>query len=264
MFIADFLMVQSASILNTETHQPEGPEVRERILAFLRSQHQSNLEKNLEELLTLDGGFVERFHFFMPLIDETAKERLLISGCSAGSELLVARRFGFQELFGTEVTKELVDIARMRLQSGMMVDLYDGSHLPYKDNSFSMIYSGHVIEHTPSPRDYFAEHLRVLRPGGYFFLEFPNRYHTRELHTGLPSLEWLPLALRNKALSFMASSFSPAKKHQRPYYDLVRRTLQPVSVWQIRKYLRDFGTPRSRIIAIQMPAPGFVRMLLYK
>lgn len=191
---------------------------------------------------------------------------MLISGCAIGSEQIVARRFGFKEAFGVEVVKDLVEIAKIRLEDypGCHVDLYDGSRLPFPAEHFSTVYSGHVIEHTPSPFRYFAEHMRVLRPGGFFFIEFPNRYHWRELHTGTLSFEWLPGPLRKAALSFMASRYSPASKEHKRLYQLVQTTLQPISIWQLKRYLRKLGLRSSRIVACQIPAPGFVRVLIRK
>ena len=64
---------------------------------------------------------------------------------------------------------------------------YEGTFLPYDDAQFFVVASGHVIEHTNDPFIYLSECMRVLRVGGYLSLEFPNRYHHTELHTGLPS-----------------------------------------------------------------------------
>jgi SAM-dependent methyltransferase len=238
-------------------------EARELIRNWLISEGQWNLEANLEQLTDLEGGFVDRFNFFMPYIPESSRESVLISGCSAGSEHFVARRFGFQKVYGTEVDKSLVDIATFRLEeeSDFFVSHYDGVKLPFSDLSFSFVYSGHVIEHTYNPALYFAEHLRVIKSGGYFFLEFPNRYFYRELHTNTHSFEWLPLYLRNMVLRLFGSPLLNKNAEKRHMYNLVRTTLLPVSMWQIRHYLKN-SKRGGRVIAIQYPAPGYVRCLL--
>jgi len=259
-------MITAPGLPSVEVSNRTADTARERLRAYLTKSGQWSVEKNIDELFDLAGGFVGRFDFFLPHLPEQAFDRILISGCAIGSEHIVAQRVGFKEAFGTEVSQELVDIAKLRLEghSNCRVDYYNGLRLPYPAEHFTTVYSGHVIEHTSSPFEYFAEHMRVLKPGGFFFLEFPNRYHWTELHTGTFSFEWLPLALRSLALKAAASSFSPASAKNREFYDLVRRTLQPVSNWQLRQFMRKLGLKSSKIVATQVPAAGFMRALIRK
>lgn len=233
--------------------------------SYMERIHQSNKEKNINELLSPDTC-AERFLWFLPFIDLAAKNRILVSGCAIGSELLVAERYGFLNIIGTEVDPALMEIARLRLRSKehMRIDAYDGLHLPYADEHFSMICSAHIIEHTSAPELYFQEHMRVLKPGGYFYLEFPNRYHHTELHTGLPSVEWLPHRLRRSVLRLLSSRFSPFSVYTKQYYNLILLTLQPIGIPQIRRFLKRSRSPDSAIVALQIPLPGFVRLLIRK
>lgn len=221
---------------------------------------------HVRELMTLDGGFLSRFQYAVPQLPDSAFRRLLISGCSAGSEMIVARQFGFQEIHGTEVAQAYVDICRKRLAggSGFEVVCYDGGRLPYANSRYSCVISAHIIEHTPSPFDYLREHMRVLEPGGWMFLEFPNRYHWRELHTRLPSVEYLPGPLRRAVLKLLSSRWSPLSAQSRQRYESVLNTLSPVSIWQVRSYLRKMGLHESRIVHHYAPAPGYTRMLIEK
>lgn len=220
----------------------------------------------MNQLFSLDSGVRDRFNYFAPRMPESARRRLLVSGCAAGSEMVIARGFGFQEIFGTEVVQDYVDITNQRLtgQGGFRALVYDGRDLPFANHTFSSVVSGHIIEHTPSPYYYLREHMRVLAPGGFLFLEFPNRYHRIELHTGLPSVEYLPAPLRLLGLRLLASRVSNFSPEQRRRYDDIRQTLQPVSVWQIKSYLLRMGFPHARIIHHYAPAPGYTRMLITK
>lgn len=250
-----------------EPGSPERDEetARELLRRYLQSINQPNVDKNVEELMSTIG-FEGRFSFFVPRLDSSAADRLLISGCAVGSEHIVAKRFGFNEVYGTEVTSEYVQIASSRLRStpGCFVDFYGGKGLPYANDFFSCVYSGHVIEHTPDPFYYFMEHFRVLRPGGYFFLEFPNRYHWKELHTGVVSIEWLPKPLRAQLCKYLGGSRSPFSDRTRLAYRDILATLQPISVWQLKSYLKRLRARSSKVVAIERPVPGFVRVLLQK
>ena len=233
-----------------------------RLRDHLLKNGQPSPESNLASLLDPDAG---RFEYFNRYLPTEAFGRLLVSGCAVGSEMILARNlFGFKEVCGSDVNGSLIDLAQRRLkgQAGFSAILYDGKTLPYRDSTFSAVVSAHVIEHTASPLRYFLEQLRVLAAGGFLFLEFPNRYHTTELHTGLPSLEWLPWPLRNWGLRFKASRYSTASALERVHYDEVRRELRPVSVWQARLWLRLFSL--GRIVHHYDPAPGYSRIVIQK
>src|SRR5690242_16931891 len=107
--------------------QDREEEAKSRIVNYLRGIGQSNVEKNAFELLSPDQ-FDGRFDFFAPRLDASAKKRLLISGCAIGSEHIAARKYGFREIHGTEITKELVEIAEYRFsdEDDFHFRLYDG------------------------------------------------------------------------------------------------------------------------------------------
>jgi SAM-dependent methyltransferase len=246
------------------------PETEAQCEALLRelliSQNYPMVEVNVQHLMAVDRAFADRFSYFTSRIPETAYRNLLISGCAAGSEMIVARKHGFQRIHGTEIRQRYIDICQQRLAGaeGFEVVLYDGRRLPYPDNYFSAIMSGHIIEHTPSPYAYLREHLRVLEPGGAFFLEFPHRYHYKELHLKVPSGEFLPRPLRWMVYRCLASRISPLSAQTKKHYATILRMLSPVSVWQIRLYLWWLGYPEARVAHRFSVAPGISRVLIIK
>jgi SAM-dependent methyltransferase len=223
------------------------------------------VEKNVDELMTLEGHFVERFNYVREHLRPGDERRLLVSGCAVGSELIAAMRYGYREVSGTEVVRRYVEIATRRLArgSGFDVRLYDGLHLPWPDRTFTAIVSAHIIEHTRRPPEYLREHFRVLSEGGLLFLEFPDRYHRRELHTNLPSVEWLPSVARSLVLRGL--EICPVvPKQARLYYREVRTELHPISMWQIQLWATVATRGRCRIVHAYHPAPGYTRCILRK
>ena len=46
--------------------------------------------------------------------------------------------------------------------------------LPFKDNSIDGVYMIHVFEHLEKPYDFVKEIWRILKPGGFFYLQVPH------------------------------------------------------------------------------------------
>jgi ubiquinone/menaquinone biosynthesis C-methylase UbiE len=190
--------------------------------------------------------------------------RILVTGFAIGSEMIAARRLGFAAVHGVEVERELVAICQERLRR--LADMhplhYDGDRLPYGDESFAVVASGHVIEHTVDPALHLAECMRVLQPGGLLSLEFPTRFHHTELHSGLPSLEWLPRRLRSRALSALGSRLAPLPAGvKRRWRDLLASGLQQISLGSVRAGLRRAGCD-WRLVHSTRAAPGIVRCIV--
>jgi SAM-dependent methyltransferase len=133
---------------------------------------------------------------------------VLSSGCSSGGDMQVFAERGAAKVYGVEVDANLARLAQLRFQEARLAhiaqaDLYNGKSLPYAADCFDIVLSFHVIEHTQDPPGYFAELVRVLRPGGVILLELPNRYYPQEQHTLLPYFHYLPIQLRNRFINWM-------------------------------------------------------------
>lgn len=51
----------------------------------------------------------------------------------------------------------------------------DTLSLPFLDNSFDIVISSEMIEHTPNPENVIFELIRILKPGGYIVITTPNK-----------------------------------------------------------------------------------------
>ena len=69
----------------------------------------------------------------------------------------------------------------------------DGCCLPFKNNSFDLVFSSAVLEHVGDrerQKQFLAECVRVS--SRYVFLTTPNRWYPFEFHSALPFVHWLP------------------------------------------------------------------------
>lgn len=192
------------------------------------------------------------------------RSAVLISGMGVGGEMLAARERGAGAVYGVEVDAPSLEFCRLRFTGleGLFPRLYDGENLPFEGAFFDLVMSGHIIEHTGNPGSYLTELLRVLRPSGWLFLEFPSRFHWRELHTGLPSVEWLPLPVRNGILRLAASRFSPFEESTKNKCRTILDTgLKQISTGRVRRWLAGHAATLADVVH---PVPGVVRCLIRK
>jgi SAM-dependent methyltransferase len=107
------------------------------------------------------------------------KHRLLDAGCGTGGNLGPLRRYGW--VAGLDLADEALRLAR---EQGAPVVRSDLSTLPFMDASLDCITSFDVLYHRWIPDDHAAvrEVVRVLRPGGWFFLRVPALRLLRGAH----------------------------------------------------------------------------------
>lgn len=80
------------------------------------------------------------------------------------------------EITGVDVEEKVIEYATKRYAGGNCKFIkYDGSRLPFNDNSNDIVTSFQVIEHIDNDRAFAAEIHRVLKPGGKLFMTTPNK-----------------------------------------------------------------------------------------
>ena len=243
-------------------------EVRLLLIEHFAPIYKARVEDYVVSLLD-PGHHVEQLNYLKSIIGAdvfSPASSLLISGFSAGSEMIAARQLGFGEIYGVEVDPFLQEICLKRLSpfTGMVPRLYDGNYLPFEGGRFSVVTSSHIIEHTHDPALYLIDCMRVLQAGGYLFLEFPHRYHRIELHTQLPSFEWLPRPIRDACLRLLRSRYSLlAPDVKKRYNDILTTNLQQISLGGVKRILRQTGYDTVIVHHVEV-VPGIIRCVIRK
>ena len=63
-------------------------------------------------------------------------------------------------------------------QAGVVFHKMDAAYMQLPDQSFDFVFSYNAFEHFPQPDRVFSETLRVLRPGGYVYIEFSPLFNS--------------------------------------------------------------------------------------
>jgi len=115
---------------------------------------------------------------------------------------------------------------------------YEGDVLPFPDQSFDAAISVSVLEHVTGPVNFLSEVLRVMKPGGVFYLAVPNRLNPKETHTGLWGLSYLPRPLGRAYISLLRRGPLEDQNLHFYFYGDIRRMLDAASVggrhWKVR------------------------------
>lgn len=175
---------------------PLDEEITEEILQSALEYHAdyrgitSNIEHTCRNSLSLNKNY-ERLEQIKEDIQLLINSNPLILevGSGVGSFQMVAEKSGFC-CYGVEPNIKGLQTAILRdksLNSKLCCAI--GEKLPFKDESFDLIVSFQVLEHTQSPKQVLWESIRVLKPGGYLYFVIPNYNSFWEGHYGLL---WLP------------------------------------------------------------------------
>jgi len=115
------------------------------------------------------------------MIIEMAKikpgDKVLDVGCGTGSLTLTAKSYAGPSgsVYGIDASPEMIDAARKKAQRTGWEAVFEIGlieKIPYPDATFDVVINRLVIHHLPDDlkRQAFAEILRVLKPGGLFFI----------------------------------------------------------------------------------------------
>ena len=99
---------------------------------------------------------------------------LLEIGSGKGRMLDLLRREGHNAQ-GVEVNESMIQESR-RLYGDLPIQKVDGAALPFEDQTFSTVVSFDVFEHIPDSDAHLAEVRRVLKSGGTYLLQTPNKW----------------------------------------------------------------------------------------
>lgn len=139
--------------------------------------------------LPSDHGRQVGARYYLDLVmNEEPRPRVVMDlGCGRGDSVDLFRAHAPDiDWVGVDIPVSPEVLARQRTDARFVT--YDGTTLPFEDQTFDLIYSRQVLEHVRHPVVHLAEVRRVLRPGGAFVGSTSQLepYHSRSLWNYTP------------------------------------------------------------------------------
>jgi len=117
---------------------------------------------------------------------------ILDVGCGSGA---IADYFAAKnQVTGIDVVDQRTEEFKMGRFKFLQLD---GPILPFRDESFDIVISNHVLAYIKDKDSHFRELARILRPGGIIYIATPNRYFPIDPHYKFPLLHYLPASIYN-------------------------------------------------------------------
>ncbi len=109
--------------------------------------------------------------------------------------LSVVLRDYADEVTLAEPSQQQLDIAKdfLKGKPKVIAKKAQAENLPFKDGELDLAMVIRVIHHLPNPVPAFEEISRVLKPGGYFLIEFANNAHFKNRLKYTAKLQRLPV-----------------------------------------------------------------------
>ncbi|MCL5280865.1 MAG: class I SAM-dependent methyltransferase [Planctomycetes bacterium] len=138
-------------------------------------EQRGNLQANLD--------FLARTNLLKP------GDRVLEIGCGIGTVVAQLAQQGY-EAMGTDISQVAIEYGRAKY-GNVRLEVQPAEDLPYADGTFDVVLSFDLFEHISRIDRHVGEVRRVLKPGGHYLFETPNKLSNVISETlAYKSLQW--------------------------------------------------------------------------
>jgi len=147
--------------------------------------------------------------FFAPFVtieEMFAGKTVLDIGCGAAGKTLFYASRGVKKIYGIEILEKYRSEAESLAKKFKLDHLFeficaDATKLPFEDNSTDTIIMNDSFEHISNPEKALKEAMRILKPKGKLYINFPPYYHPFGAHLsdaiGIP---WVHMLFNDETL----------------------------------------------------------------
>ncbi len=116
-------------------------------------------------------------------------DKVLEIGCGIGSVVSRLSGQGY-DVIGTDISGEAISYG-LKKYGDVRLEVQPAEALPYEDGSFDVVLSFDLFEHITATDTHLSEVRRLLRPGGHYLFQTPNKYSNVVYETlWTKSLKW--------------------------------------------------------------------------
>jgi 2-polyprenyl-3-methyl-5-hydroxy-6-metoxy-1,4-benzoquinol methylase len=138
-------------------------------------EQRGNVQTNIE--------FLARISLIKPT------DKILEIGCGIGTIVFELTKQGY-DVTGVDISREAVAYGRKKYGE-IHLEVQPAEALPYENKSFDLILSFDLFEHIARIDRHLSEVHRILRPGGYYLFQTPNKFSNAIFETlSKKSLKW--------------------------------------------------------------------------
>ena len=113
----------------------------------------------------------ECYTFVMKALAGIEFDKILDLGCGTGAILeQIGDTYNSAELYGVDLSENMIEQAKWRLESKATLSTGDAENLPFADNTFDLVCCVESFHHYPNPDKALLEISRILKPNGTLLL----------------------------------------------------------------------------------------------
>ena len=152
------------------------------------------------------GDTVAYFLPFSSLTEMFAGKTVVDVGCGAAGKTLFYASQGVEKIYGVEILEKYRKEAESLAATHNLAHLFeficaDAAELPFESDSIDTIIMNDALEHFPEPENVLTEALRVLRPEGRVYVNFPPYGHPFGAHlSDAMGMPWVHMFFSEKTL----------------------------------------------------------------
>ena len=162
---------------------------------------------NLEQYRPIDAHVKSRFPLFYNVSSYFRKKRIryFIEELNInGSEKIldIGGEFYFWEQLEFIKDITLINLHKSKENERIKSIEYDGTTLPFDDNTFDIVFSNSTIEHVGDFNKQKLFALEVERVGRKHFIQVPSYWFIFEPHAQIPFFQFLPDSLKKAVITY--------------------------------------------------------------
>lgn len=157
----------------------------------------------------------KEFNLFFSEFVKLEDKKILDIGCGSGGKTCFYARDSF--CVGLDVDssrlKKAIDFAHEEsLAQGFRCILGDSVHLPFRSESFNIVFINDVMEHLADPSSTLREAKRILKKGGYMYITFTSYNAANGSHlTDWIRIPWIHFLFPEKVIIMALLQLSEKK-----------------------------------------------------